>query len=299
MANELKLNRVAETFADSVNASVSKMGNPISTGEARRLTINLVTKANSALEMQSMDWNKVDGNKFAVDALRIVTLGLDAANNEAYAIPYKNNKTGLVELQCSPSAWGLKKLVMQYSLGKQIEDVKAFVIREGDTFTVRHTPTDDVWTWEEDVFGSGKVKGYVTILINEDGTSNVMTHSKADIDKRRAASKASNSPAWTKWYDEMAIAKAVRRHCSKIAIKLPDDKASALDALDNPDQMDATERRVKDVTEREANQVPLSIEAEAMQEPEPETIADEPTQAEIDAHDAMGYITGEEDEVDW
>lgn len=305
MSNELqetKINRLAMSFANSIEQSISEVTSSIDTAEAKRLTISLFVAGNSALEGQGIPWSAVDTNKFAVDALRIVTLGLDASNNEAYAIPYPNRKTGKTELQCSPSAWGLRKLVQQYSIGKPIEDIKAFAIKEGDKFTVKRTPKDDIWTYEEDVFGEGKTRGYVSIVIYSDGTSSVMTHSLQDINKRRQASKAPNSPAWTKWFDEMAIAKAMRRHCKKIAYKLPYDKEKAFHDLDDDKAVERKVTEMKDVTEVEANQIPLQSAAVVPEEEqEPETQA-EPriTQSDADGFEYQDSLVGQQtfDEMD-
>jgi len=248
MPNEIAVkqavnNTVIGYFANEVSKFVRTMPDIISASEARRLTMSLVIKASSALEEAQLPWNKVDTKKFVNDTVRLVTMGLDAGNNEAYAIPYKNPKTGKIDLQCMASSKGLQKLVELYAI-KPIKDFRSFMIKEGDNFTVTHTSAGDSWVFEEDVFGTGKVRGYVTIVIYEDDICNVMTHSKADIDKRRAASKAPNSPAWTKWYDEMAMAKAVRRHCNKISIRMPSEVKAAFDALDEEE----SEQITKDAT---------------------------------------------------
>ena len=248
MSNEIAVkqavnNTVIGYFANEVSKFVRTMPGIISDSEGRRLTMALVIKASSALEEAQLPWNKVDTKKFVNDATRLVTMGLDAGNNEAYAIPYKNPKTAKIDLQCMASAKGLQKLVEQYSI-KPIADFRSFIIKEGDTFRVTHTSAGDSWEYEEDVFGAGKARGYVTIVIYQDDRCSVMTHSKADIEKRRLASKAPNSPAWTKWYDEMALAKAVRRHCNKISIRLPSEVKAAFDALDDEEE----EQIMKDAT---------------------------------------------------
>ena len=230
-------------FANEVSKFMRTMPDIMSDSEARRLTTSLVIKASSSLEEAKIPWNKVDQPKFVNDAIRIVTMNLDAGNNEAYAIPYNNPKTGKVDLQCMPSAKGLKKIVELYSV-KPIRDFREFVIKEGDIFKVSHTPIGDSWEYDEDVFGSGKTRGYVTIVTYEDDVCNVMTHSKADIEKRRQASKAPNSPAWKNWYDEMALAKATRRHCGKITTKMPSAIQDAFDAVDDAE----AEQVTKDVT---------------------------------------------------
>lgn len=241
---QARVNSVTQYFMSKVAEQVATLPDVIGSGEAKRLTANLVIRGNSALEENGKDWSKVDASKFMMDCVRMVTLGLDAGNNECYAIPYNNKETGKVELQCSPSAKGYQKLVLLYSVGKKIIDFSCFTIKEGDTFTVKRTPGNDIWTYEEDVFGSGQRKGYVTIVTFEDGTSKVMTHSLEDIEKRRKASKVPNGPAWTKWYDEMAQAKAIRRHATRISIKLPDGAEKALKEMEDQ----AAEQEMKDVT---------------------------------------------------
>lgn len=248
MSNEIAVqqainNTVTGYFTNEVAKFIRTMPGIMSDAEGRRLTMSLVIKASGALEEAQLDWKNVDAKKFVNDAVRLVTMGLDAGNNEAYAIPYKNPKTGKIDLQCMASAKGLQKLVMLYSI-KPIFDFRGFTIKEGDTFKVTHTSAGDAWEYEEDVFGTGKTRGYVTIVIYEDGNCNVMTHSKADIEKRRSASKAPNSPAWNKWYDEMAMAKATRRHCNKVAIRMPNEVRAAFDALDE----DEAEQATRDVT---------------------------------------------------
>ncbi len=225
-------NSVQSYFVNQVGNYLKDLPDVIGEGEGRRLAFNLVVRSAAALEAGGYTWQDVDIKKLTMDYVRMVTLGLDASNDECYPIPYRNTKTKKVELQCEPSAKGLKKLVMQYAVGRKIIDFRAFAIREGDSFRLTRTPGDDKWEYQEAIFGSGKVLGYVTIIIYEDGSSNVMTHSLEDIEARRQASKSPNSPAWKNWPIEMALAKATRRHCKAISIKLPDAQAKALDAVD-------------------------------------------------------------------
>ena len=132
-----QVRHITNFFADQVAKYFQDLPEAIGTGEARRLTVNLCIKANSVLEEQDMGWGVVDANKFLIDCIRMVTLGLDAGNGECYPIPYRNKKTKKVELQCSPSARGLEKLVMEYSVGKKIIRFDAYAIKEGEAFTVK------------------------------------------------------------------------------------------------------------------------------------------------------------------
>ena len=252
-------------FSDQVSKYIAKMPGLLGDAEARRLTAVLCIKAQSTMEDSGISWEQVDAAKFVMDAVKVVTLGLDASMNECYPIPYKNNKSGKVELQCSPSAKGMVKLIMNFASGpKKITDFRSYVVREGDEFSLERTPGNDIWKFKQDIFGEGKARAYVTIVVYDDGTSFVMPHTKADIEKRRAASKAPNSPAWTKWYDEMALAKAARRHCTQITMQMPKAIEEALDGLDDEFQ------DTKDIT-------PPTISLEAPQAREVEQEESQPT----------------------
>lgn len=272
---EVRVHDTSKYFMDQVAKTVEGMPDVISQCEAKRLTANLVIKGNEVLENCSKNWKQVDAAKFMMDIVRMVTLGLDAANDECYAIPYNNNKTKRVELQCMPSSRGLRKLVLQHSIGKKIIDFRCHSIREGDTFKLQKTPGDDKWVLDQVLFNDGNIKGYVTIIVFEDGTSQVMSHTLLDIEKRRKASKAPNSPAWKNWPEEMAHAKAIRRHAKQISIKLPEEREQALREIEEQTQ------EIKDIA-------PDVIELEELAEPieveeieEPEVIKPEPQ--EIDA----------------
>lgn len=250
---ENKFNRIANEFANEVSKNIKNVSKTITSQEAQRLTLALCVKANDIMEEQGIAWGQINANKFVVDAVKIAAMGLDASNNEVYAIPYKNKKSNKYDLDLTMSAWGWRKLVIQYGVGKKITDFKQFAISENDSFTVEHTPNDDIWSYKQNPFGGGKTIGYVTIACYADGTSNVMTHTKADIEKRRNASKAPNSPAWKSWYDEMAIAKALRRHCKQIAISLNPETEGLIN------QLDSEEGQAQFMIDQNANKEPLDF----------------------------------------
>jgi len=236
----------AKHFSLKVSEFLANMTDIVSSPEAMRLTTNLCLKIQAAMDEadKPFTWADINSGEFVTSAARIAMLGLDAMMNECYPIPYKNSKTNKIDIQCNPSAKGMVKLLMLYSAGtNKVTRFKRYVIREGERFLIKHTPGNDEYEYiQDDIFGSKKAVGYVTIAEYDDGTSSVMAHSKADIDKRRAVSKAPNSPAWSKWYDEMALAKAARRHVNELPMALPKLLKEALDNLDDEEQP------MKDVT---------------------------------------------------
>lgn len=278
----------AEYFANQAANVAKTMPDIINEGEARRLAANLVTKANNALKDKGKSWRDIDAASFTADLIRVVTLGLDAAADEVYTILYGN------KIDVSESARGLRKLVTSYPAGpRQIIDFRAYPVRDGDHFTLTRTPGDDKWEYKEKLFSNSEVLGYVTIAIFDNHTSNVMTHSLEDIQKRRDASRSPNSPAWTKWGVEMAIAKATRRHCRELGWALPTAKREALEELDaaegKGEALDITpkiqlleEQEPPQIRAQDQQQAVINLETNTDRPEEPEAVEskqDEPQDA--------------------
>lgn len=291
--NKFKFNKIAGQFADTVSSQIMDVSSHITTQEAKRLTLALCVKANEALVGQNMQWSQVNANEFVVDALHAVTMGLDASNNEVYVIPYKT-KGNKVDLDLTMSAWGWRKMIIKYGIGKKIVDLKAFTIRQNDKFSLKQGGTDDVWSYEPELFGTSPIVGYATVVCYEDGTSNVMTHSLDDIEKRHKASKAPNSPAWTKWKEEMSIAKAIRRHCKRIPYEMPTEMTAALRDVESEAAKRAAAREIEEhanTEELDFEELPQEVEKLPQQEDEPvvhEVIPDE-------AYEQMAMEYGEID----
>ena len=195
----------------------------VSTQVAKQLTLSAVIAADTAIENgNGATWQNADLKKFASDVFRLIGYGIDFGNKEAYVITYRNPKTGKYDLTTPVSADGLVKLAKLYAT-KPIDDVKKFFVREGDEIAVSHTTSGDVWTFNPVLFSTKPIIGYMTVVIYKDGMNDVEITTIEEVEKRRKASKASNSPAWTTWYAEMSMAKSIRKHMKRISINLPSD----------------------------------------------------------------------------
>ena len=195
----------------------------ISTSVAKQLVLSAVIAADTAIENSNgITWKMIDLKKFAADAFRLIGYGIDFGNKEAYVIPYKNPKTGKYDLTTPISADGLVKLAKVYSV-KKISDVKKFYVREGDEISISHTHKGDEWIFNPSLFSSKPIIGFMTVVLYEDGTSDCELTTHEDVAKRRRASKAPNSPAWTQYGDEMGMKCAVRKHMKRISLALPSD----------------------------------------------------------------------------
>jgi phage RecT family recombinase len=151
--------------------------------------------------------------------------GLLPDGRDGVILPYKDNNPrsptcGQMVAQWQPMVGGLIK---RFRNSGQFRSISAGVVREGEPFEywidengehLRHTPGDE-----------GKpIKAYA-IAKTKNGGIFIRVMSKAEIDKRRAVSKAKDGPMWREWWDEAAM-KTVLRNLSK---RLP--SSSDLDEL--------------------------------------------------------------------
>jgi recombinational DNA repair protein RecT len=245
----------------SVQGAIAQMPDLINASEATRLTLNIWSAALDSIanSRKPFEWTQDGIRGFITQAIKYVALGLDAVNRELYVYPYGNLMT------ITPSSHGILKLIKEHAIGVPIKDMLVFVVREGEEFNVTYGARSDEWEYKNKMFSDGKPLGYVTVLVYEDGTSRVMEHTLEDIARRRKASKAPNSPAWTQWETEMAKAKAIKRHAKTVNIKLRPEMAQVgVERIDDlPDFED-----MRDVT-------PTTIslpEVKEERKPEPEAV---------------------------
>lgn len=213
----------------NVQGALAQMPDLIKASEATRLTMNIWSAAvDAAKDSKNFQWTQDGLRGFITQAIKYVALGLDAVNRELYVYPYGNLMT------ITPSSHGILKLIKEHAIGVPIKDMLVFVVREGEEFNVTYGARSDEWEYKNKMFSDGKPLGYVTVLVYEDGTSRVMEHTLEDIARRRKASKAPNSPAWTQWETEMAKAKAIKRHAKTVNIKLkPEMKQVGVEKIDD------------------------------------------------------------------
>lgn len=225
----------------NVQGALALMPDLINQSEANRLTMNMWSAAvDAAKDAKNFQWTQDGIRQFITQTIKYVALGLDAVNREVYVYPYRERMT------ITPSSHGYLKLIKEFAVGEnKIVDMLVFVIRKGEEFKVTYGARSDEWEYKSLMFNDADPIGYVTVLVYEDGTSRVMEHTLEDIEKRRKASKAPDSPAWTQWGIEMAKAKAIKRHAKTVNIKLkPEMEQVGVKKMDDlPDFED-----LKDVT---------------------------------------------------
>jgi phage RecT family recombinase len=194
----------------------------IDSTEGRRLVFMALNRIEVMMQEQKITWKQVNQRKLISALANTALLGLDAEQGEVYPIPYKENGQVTVNLQRGYK--GERKIRLLHSINKDVEYIDAFLVRKGDTFSVKHTPETDTYFFEEaDAFGNGEVVGAFGYVQYKGGRLKVHKLTKADLDKRRQASKSPNSPAWAKWTDEMYLAKTIMATCKDVPVHFTDD----------------------------------------------------------------------------
>ena len=226
-------------FMDKVTQAVEGMSGAVSDDEARRLTYNLVTAAQESIDKGGgkFVWTQQSIHSFLTQAIMHITAGLDASNDEVYAFPQGQ------KMSVQPSYRGYRKMIKDHAVGRKIIDLQCYAIREGEEFEVEYGAADHKWRYKSLPFNTAPVLGYVTVIIYEDGSSQVMEHTLEDIKKRRQAGSSGNSPAWRNWETEMSKAKAIKRHAKSVDIRLRQD---VQEYINNMDKEDLSEQEVMD-----------------------------------------------------
>lgn len=162
--------------------------------------------------------------------LQSTELGLPIGNTTgmAYLVPFKNNKTGKYEATFMPSYRGLAELARRTGFvtkiyAKIVYENDDFEYEEGSFPKIRHIPKI---TGER----GSIIAVYAIAAIKGDDLPQIEVLTKADVDKVRRSSRASNSGPWSDWYEEMAKKTAIKRICK--TLPMSSDLAYAME-IDN------------------------------------------------------------------
>ena len=178
--------------------------------------------------------------------LRGAYLGLDFLNADAYLVPY--GKT----LNFMQSYKGDVKMVKRYSK-RPIRDIYAKLVRQGDEFCesiINGQPSID---FKPLPFSDEPIIGAFAVCLFEDGGMVYDTMSLKELENTRSASKAKNSPAWSRFTGQMYLKTVLHRLCKHLTV---DMDAQAKEAFDAGTEIETDVReQVKNEIREEANQI--------------------------------------------
>ena len=155
--------------------------------------------------------------------MRGAYLGLDALNQEIYLVPYGST------LSFMSSYTGMIKLVKKYST-REVKNVFAKVVREGDEFHCGVRNGDPYLDHDECAPTNAKINKVYALCKFADGGIVYEVMTVEEVERVRNQSKAKNSMAWDKFWEEMAKKSVIRRLCKTITL---DMDANAKEAFDS------------------------------------------------------------------
>lgn len=205
MANEVA--KTGQTFSVALTEKLD------SVSDALPKDFNKARFVQNALALinDNKDLQKYGAQQLMSGLLKGAYLGLDFYSKECYLVPYGNT------LNYQTDYRGAKKLAKKYSI-RPIKDIYAKLIREGDEFEEAIINGEPTINFRPKFLNDGKIIGAFAVCMYADGGIAYDVMSLKDIENTRKSSKASNSPAWTRYFGEMAKKTVLHRLCKHIEL---------------------------------------------------------------------------------
>lgn len=199
-------NEVSVKFSDQLSDKLVSVEKALPRDfNKERFVQNCLAVANEKPELM-----KINRAEVIQGLVKAAYLGLDFARKECYLIPYGNS------VQFQTDYKGEVKFVKRYAI-RQIKDVYAKVVREGDFFEEKIVDGKPSIDFKPLPFNDGNIIGAFAVVLYMDGGMEYETMTTKDINSvRNNYSKAVNSKAWKNSFDEMAKKTVLRRLCKHI-----------------------------------------------------------------------------------
>lgn len=150
-------------------------------------------------------------------AVKAAQTGLDISGvtSEAFCIPYDDKKRGIKHAQFIIGYQGAKKLAMRNPAIKQIYD---YTVYKGEKFSMSLGTMPSIIHEVDDTIEHTRenIRGFYAIAVMQGEMVQVEYISYQDMERIRMAAPSANSPAWSKWYDEMGRGKVIKRLCKHL-----------------------------------------------------------------------------------
>jgi recombination protein RecT len=199
-----------------------------------------------------------------LSTMQSAALGLEPNTplQQAYLVPYWNNKIKAKEAQFIPGYRGLIQLAIQSG---EVRSIEARVVHERDEFQVRYGLDATIIHIPYMLGDPGPLVAVYALAKFHNGDPNFEVMTKYQVDQIRKFSKSGESGPWVDHYEEMARKTVVRRLAKMLPMSVDKSQAfnralehqAAAEAGDGPDFSDVIEG-VVDEPEKEAEQDELA-----------------------------------------
>lgn len=249
---------------DMLRSQLSKMGGEFRMALPSHISPDKFQRVVMTAVQQNPDLMIADRRSLLMAATKCATDGLLPDNREAAFVIFNTKvKDEWVKLvQYMPMRAGIQKRAMNSG---HITSLQGHVIYENDHFIWRQGTKEELEHVPLFPGDRGKAIGAYAIARikgQADPIFRVMDHAR--IEKARAVSKSKSGPAWTQWWEEMAIKTVIRNLAKDLPSEAeiegvarrdddapaPDDSTETIDAVLTDDQrqlpgkLDAIERTI-------------------------------------------------------
>lgn len=181
--------------------------------------------------------------------------GLLPDGREGAIVPFRHRNSNHFMAQWQPMVWGLVKLVRQ---SEQLVDIAAHIVREADSFDHWVDEKGEHFTHRPDYAraDSAPVLAYAFArLLNGGFYFEPMDWSEVERFRELSKAKADDTP-WSKWPDEMAKVRPLKRLCKRLpmttnaraAFARDDEREAVLFDTRPDDPLQAINRTIRDGT---------------------------------------------------
>lgn len=200
---------VKSTLAASLEKNSSGLGDGFNKD---RFTQNSIVFIRDLSKNPNFNITEIQPVDIVATLLKGAYLELDFMSGECYAIPYGK------ELNFQTSYKGERKLALKFGKPK-IKNIYAKAVKHGDEFIEEITAGKQSIIFRPDSFSDQKIKGVFAVAEYADGSMIYETMSVNEVESvRNSYSKAKNSKAWEKSWEEMAKKTVLRRLCKHIEL---------------------------------------------------------------------------------
>ncbi|MCP4569581.1 MAG: hypothetical protein GY841_18545 [FCB group bacterium] len=180
-----------------------------------------------------------------------VGLEPNSATQQAYLVPFRDNRSGTTKAQFMPSYRGLIDLCRRSG---EMDVIYAAAVHEKDPFKVTKGTSPSIFHEPELFSERGKIFGYYAVITYRNGSKDFEVMTMAEIDKVRKTSKSGGSGPWGSWPEEMAKKTVLKRLLKRCPVSTPLANAVELDhraSMGDPQACIANER-FADIIEKDA-----------------------------------------------
>ena len=219
-------NAVAQRQQQGIGAVLEKMKPQIARALPKHMDADRLARIALTLVRQQPQLAQASPQSFLGALMTCAQLGLEPGPlGHAYLVPFKNSKTGTIEVQFIPGYRGLIELARRSG---QVKSIAARVVRKGDEFDYEFG-LEERLVHRPAVGGAGEVTHVYAVVRYVDGGYDFEVMTRDEVEVIRQRSKSKDRGPWVTDWDEMAKKTVIRRLAKRMPMSIEFAQALAQD----------------------------------------------------------------------